>query len=64
MNQNAQHDLEHFLKLSLSQLRHRLREMEKKEKYSESIARMRLLEELLKEQIPNENASHSTCASR
>jgi hypothetical protein len=58
------HDLHHFLRLATMQLRHRMKSLEQSESYSERARRMRLLEELLKEQLPDENAGSATGATR
>ena len=52
MNESGKHDLKHFLSLAAAQLRHRLKGAEASEAYSERINRLRLLEELIKEQVP------------
>ncbi|HVK62456.1 MAG TPA: hypothetical protein VM432_12940 [Bdellovibrionales bacterium] len=44
-------DLQHFLKLALAQLRHKLNQR-KDEGYSEEARKMLLLEALIKEQVP------------
>ena len=63
-NPGAKRDLEHFLRLAGAQLKSRREGAEKTEPYSERINRMRLLEELIKEQVPDENPRHPTRASR
>lgn len=67
MNQakhSAEHDLQHFLRLAAAQVRHRLTQVEANRPYSVQAAKLRLLEELIKEQISNENFNSSTCAPR
>ena len=61
---SAKETLEHFLKMSAAQLRHRLSLTEKNETYSERINRMRMLEELIKEQLPDENPGTPTSSAR
>jgi hypothetical protein len=56
-------DLNHFMRLSAAQVRYRLNTFAA-EGYSQRVARLRLLEELIKEQIPDENPSHSACTAR
>lgn len=62
--QESKKDLEHFLRLAHAQVRYRLKGIETKEPYSSRASRLRLLEELIKEQLPNENPGHSTRATR
>ena len=57
-------DLTHFLKLAAAQIRHRIREQSKNEGHAQRTARLRLLEELIKEQIPNEDTRSSAGPSR
>lgn len=57
-------DLQHFLYLAAAQVRYRLVRMEARESYSAEMARLRLLEELIKEQIPHENFDSSARATR
>jgi hypothetical protein len=66
MNSNDQgkRDIEHFLRLAAAQLKHRREDVELNEPYSERINRMRLLEELIREQVPDENSHRPTRASR
>ena len=59
-----QSSLEYFLRLAGAQLRNRLKDIESKEPYSERIGRMRLLEELIKEQLPDENPGSATGTTR
>ena len=55
----------HFLRLSLAQLQHQLAISEKnKEPYSERVGRMRMLEELIKEQLPDGNTQNPRPATR
>lgn len=61
---SARSDLQHFLRLSAAQVRYRLDALEAKETYSSRVARLRMLEELIKEQIPNENPGHSARQTR
>jgi hypothetical protein len=58
------HDLKHFLRLATMQLQHRLKSVDPNESYSESVRRMRILEELLKEQVPDENSRNSARPTR
>ncbi len=60
MTENADRDLKHFLKLALAQVRHKIQASDP----SGALIRLRLLEELIKEQIPNENSDTATRASR
>ncbi len=56
MNKNidkseSEHALQHFLMLAAAQLRSQIMRKEKNQIYGEEIAKLRLLEELVKEQI-------------
>jgi hypothetical protein len=66
MSRDAQgkRDIEHFLRLAAAQVKHRREGIEGQEPYSERINRMRLLEELIREQVPDENPRRPTRASR
>jgi hypothetical protein len=57
-------DLQHFLRLAAAQVRYRLVKSEASEPYSSQTARLRLLEELIMEQIPNEDTRSSARAPR
>ena len=61
---SASRDLQHFLRLAAAQVRYRTAQLEAKESYSQRVARLRLLEELIKEQIPNENLGNPARTSR
>jgi hypothetical protein len=61
---DSHHDLRHFLRLATLQLRHRLKTVETNELYSERVRRMRILEELLKEQAPDENPRSAVSTTR
>lgn len=61
---SARRDLQHFLRLSAAQVRYRLNALEAKETYSGNVARLRMLEELIKEQIPHENPGHPARQTR
>ena len=50
---NAKKDLQHFLSLAAAQIKHRLKLTQAEESYSERINQLRLLEELVKEQVPH-----------
>lgn len=52
---DPQRDLRHFLRLALARVGCGLREVEAVEGYSDRVRRMRILEELIREQLPNEN---------
>ena len=47
----SEHALQHFLVLAAAQLRSQITRKEKNQAYGEEIAQLRLLEELVKEQI-------------
>lgn len=55
--------LRHFLKLSLAQIESRIKSKGSM-KFDADLRRMRLLEELIKEQLPDENTRSATGASR
>ena len=57
-------DLQHFLRLAAAQVRHRLGRAGANEPYSSQTARLRLLEELIKEQIPHEDPHPSARTPR
>jgi hypothetical protein len=65
---SAEKDLEHFLRVAAMQIRHRLKSVASQEAgsepYSERINQMRMLEELIKEQIPHEDPRAATGAPR
>ena len=58
MTENAQQDLQHFLKLALAQVKHHIKT------HPELSPRLRLLESMIKEQLPNENSDSATRAAR
>ncbi len=58
MSQDSNQDLQHYLKVALLTVQSRLRKKEFPQKFDASIERLKILEELLKEQIPNENTDH------
>jgi len=62
--EEARRDLQHFLRLASAQVRHRIKAIESKETYSVRVARLRMLEELIKEQIPNEDPRDSAGPAR
>ena len=70
MTPDADRDLQHFLKLALAQVRHRIEQLTASlqsapganASYDQS--RLRLLEELLKEQITNENSDSAARPAR
>jgi hypothetical protein len=67
MKHNPDRDLHHFLSLARAQTAHRIREIEtgKRERTATCTAsRLRLLEELIKEQLPNEDTRHTARATR
>lgn len=64
LKNDPKRDLQHFLRLSTAQVRHRLVEIEQKETYSPRINRLRMLEELIKEQVTDENPGHPTRTTR
>lgn len=53
--------LRHFLLIAAAQIRNKLSNTNS---YSDRVRSMRILEELIREQMPNENASHSTGKTR
>lgn len=53
--------LRHYLLLAAAQIRNKLSNTNT---YSDRVRSMRILEELIREQMPNENASHSTGTTR
>ena len=55
--------LKHFLELSLAQIQWRIRK-HGENKFDAEMRRMRLLEELIKEQLPDENSRFATGSSR
>lgn len=66
---SAEHDLRHFLRLALNQLRHRIKQVEAQTKTSTErpdsrALRLRLLEELIKEQVPNEDSGSAAGPTR
>jgi len=61
---DADRDLQHFLHLAKDQLAFNLRKIQTSHGYSERVNRMRMLEELIKEQIPDEDSRTSTRPSR
>ncbi len=63
-SESARHDLQHFLRLSAAQVRYRLGTLESKGTYSVRVARLRMLEELIKEQIPHEDTRRSAGQTR
>jgi hypothetical protein len=63
-SESARRDLQHFLRLSAAQVRYRLGMLESKETYSVRVARLRMLEELIKEQIPYEDSRRSISQAR
>jgi hypothetical protein len=63
-NAQAEQDLLHFLRLASHQLRHRIRTVASQDPQSPALRRMRLLEELLKEQMPDENTRPTTGSAR
>jgi hypothetical protein len=67
MKHSPEKDLQHFLKLACAQVRHQIKEVNtgarKKTKICTS-SRLRLLEELIKEQIPNENPGTAARTAR
>lgn len=61
----ARRDLQHFLRLASAQVQHRLKVMATgNEPYSVRMARLRMLEELIKEQIPDEDPRSPARATR
>lgn len=63
-HQGARRDLQHFLNLASAQVRYRIKAIEGKEQYSLRVARLRMLEELIKEQIPYEDPRSSAGPTR
>lgn len=57
-------DLIHFLKLASSQLGGRIQKESGKGPYSETLNRMRMLNELLNEQVPHEDTRPPARAAR
>jgi hypothetical protein len=47
-------DLQHFLRLAAAQLQHRLKQVEASEPYSSHVNQVRMLAELIKEQMPHD----------
>lgn len=61
---DAEIALDHFLRLALAQLQSRLRATAVNGELNHEVRRLRLLEELIKEQLPDENTGSATRASR
>ena len=71
MKIDADRDLKHFLKLALAQVRFKI-QSQRTELHAEGVepmsaselSHLRLLEELIKEQVPNENSDSAARAPR
>jgi hypothetical protein len=59
-NLSSTNDLQHFLKLAYIQMRKKVEHKRLTETYSIELAQMRILEELIREQIPIENTNSTT----
>ena len=55
---------EHYLNLSLRKLEKALEEVVKTRGYTAETASLKMLQELVKEQLPNESASYTTRQTR
>ena len=64
MSQDPQDKLESYLKKALSQLEKAQGEIEKTQLYSRDLAKFRLLVELTREQVQNENTNSAARAAR
>jgi hypothetical protein len=67
MKHTPDKDLQHFLGLACAQVRHQTKEVRSGTRNKTKIcttSRLRLLEELIKEQIPNENSGTTARPTR
>ena len=56
-------DLQHYLRLALAQLQHKQKKLEAQAPAAEKL-RLKVLEELIREQLPNENTRRSIGSAR
>lgn len=63
-SEDGERDLQHYLRMAGARLRKQIQALTEAEGFSARVRTMRMLEELIREQNPNENSGSSTGTAR